>query len=520
MKNYRYIFLLIAAACSAVLFVACDDELEPIDELEFSRPFSPTGLQAFIRTQTTIELRWTAREGVDSYIVEFSKDDSLVFNNIIFTDEVSAQEIPYQATFEGETLYSARVKAVGTNGIADSKWSVIAIRTATENIFFPTTEDDLTATEATLTWPANSEVTHIVITPGNIEHTLTSDEKAAGSVTIEGLTGETTYTAKLMNDTKTRGTQTFTTLIDLGGALAINPGDDLVAILDGAEDGAAYVIFPGEYDLGSYALTKSVKLSGYLASDKPIIYGQFTCGAAVTSLELRNLIFRGDKDPAAFVGQFLNTSSSSCNLATLSVDNCEILHYKDHLIYNNQSGAYGSITVSNTFINDIQGAGGDGIDFRGGSLGSLTVENSTFANGFRNFLRMQVAANVSFRNCTFYKISAQDNSNNNGIFRMTKSAGGSFEVRNSLFAETGVQSPATAQAGNFCRQDSYMVDSPTYDNNNIHSCYNLLVGLYTSAAAIDATELNPGFVNAAEGDFTVTNQDIIDNNIGDPRWLQ
>jgi hypothetical protein len=89
-----------------------------------------------------------------------------------------------------------------------------------------------------------------------------------------------------------------------------------------------------------------------------------------------------------------------------------------------------------------------------------------------------------------------------------------------LFAETGVASPANAQSGNFCRQDSYMVESPVYANNNIYSCYNLLVGLYTTAAQVSATELNPGFADAANGNFTVSNQTLIDNGVGDPRWLE
>jgi len=38
---------------------------------------------------------------------------------------------------------------------------------------------------------------------------------------------------------------------------------------------------------------------------------------------------------------------------------------------------------------------------------------------------------------------------------------------------------------------------------------------------IDAsgTTADPQFVNAASGDFTVKNQTLIDNQIGDPRWL-
>jgi len=30
--------------------------------------------------------------------------------------------------------------------------------------------------------------------------------------------------------------------------------------------------------------------------------------------------------------------------------------------------------------------------------------------------------------------------------------------------------------------------------------------------------VNPGFVDAVNGDFTVTNQDLIDFSVGDPRW--
>ena len=32
------------------------------------------------------------------------------------------------------------------------------------------------------------------------------------------------------------------------------------------------------------------------------------------------------------------------------------------------------------------------------------------------------------------------------------------------------------------------------------------------------TELDPGFVDASSGDFTVTNQTLLDNAVGDPRW--
>ena len=62
---------------------------------------------------------------------------------------------------------------------------------------------------------------------------------------------------------------------------------------------------------------------------------------------------------------------------------------------------------------------------------------------------------------------------------------------------------------------------PTFKNKN-----------YWNAAALNAeggagrfidTEsraLDPGYANAANGDFTVSNEDIIYYGVGDPRWIK
>ncbi len=161
----------------------------------------------------------------------------------------------------------------------------------------------------------------------------------------------------------------------------------------------------------------------------------------------------------------------------------EVRNYTNQIIYNNAAGTYGTIVFKGSFFHDIPGGGGDGIDFRGGTIGTLAVENCTFANGFRTFLRMQVTCNTSFKNCTFYKVCTLDNSNNAGLFRAN--VGGTFEVRNSLFVETGVQAPANVQAGNFVRNAANMGATAAYANNNIHSCYNLMVGLYTAPSQVE-----------------------------------
>jgi hypothetical protein len=452
--------------------------------------------------------------------VEFS-EDSLEFKTIIRTMTVNKADLPLKQTFEGETRYSARVKGV-KEGLADSKWSAVTTVTGQENILSPMQDSDIAALTATVRWVANSDVTHLLITPGNVQRTITADEKTAGVATISGLTGDTQYTVELYRSTKKRGTVSFKTLIDLQGATAINPGDNLRTILDAAAEGASFVIMSGTFNLGNYTLTKSVKLRGYLSSNKPIIQGQFTCGSTVALFEVKNLIIRGNADPSAVLPQFFNTVAG-CNLASLSIVDSEISHYQNSLISCNASATYGTVSITGSYVHDILPAGGgDGIDFRLGTITSFAVENTTFANGFRAFLRMQIACNTSFKNCTFYKLSALDNSNNTGLFRTGGAAGANnkLEVRNCLFVATGVASPTNIQSGNWCRNAGNMVATPTYANNNIFQCLNLLVGLNTTPASISATEIDPGFVDAANGNFKVTNQTIKDNNIGDPRWLQ
>ena len=63
--------------------------------------------------------------------------------------------------------------------------------------------------------------------------------------------------------------------------------------------------------------------------------------------------------------------------------------------------------------------------------------------------------------------------------------------------------------------------NPTFSNNNYFNAD----GFYdTTQTVFDGsgtyTLFDPGYVDAANGDFTVTNQTIIDNEVGDPRWRQ
>lgn len=518
MKIFRN--LIYALVVLTLILPGCSDSIDDeVTEIDYARLFSPTELKLQVANRTNLLVMWNAVKKAESYVIEIYDNGELDFEGtpvIVIEDILKNGTLrdPYSIEgLEGETEYFLRIKAV-SQSIADSKWSSEIAKTGTEQILFPIDDEELTATEVTLRWTGGQRVTHITLMPGEMRHDISEEEKAEGAVTITGLTGETEYTAKLMNGEKTRGSLTFTTKIDLGDATGVHPEDDLVALLEAAEDGDAFVLFPGEYDLGSYEITKSVKINGYMSSNKPVLYGQLSSASTVDFIELKSLDFRGNKDDSDHIGQFFNMLSGS-NINRFILNDCEISYYKNQFIYNNTDGIIGDFVVEDCLIHDIAGSGGDGIDYRKGSMGTMTIKNSTFYNGFRTFVRMQAPSTaISFTNCTFYRISNFDNGNNHGLFRIEK--GGTFSVENCLLVETGNPKSDVATAGNFCRRSQNMDATASYGENIYYNCSRLWEGLYTDPAECKATELDPEFADPENGDFTVGN---IVMTAGDPRWL-
>lgn len=506
MKTRHILKTIFTALLLALVFTGCDPQEGPVvEEVNFNRVFAPTDLTARIRNATSIELDWFVRGDADSYVVEFSVGENSDFTNIARSVIVHEEELPIrEVEFAGDTFYSIRIKGVA-QGKEDSNWAYITAQTDPEQLFFPLDICDVEVTQAIVKWEPNSTVTHLLITPGNVVRPITDVEAIAGEAIVTGLSGDTLYSVDLYNNDIVRGTVSFTTLTDDGTIIVST--DDLSTAIAAAADGDTLLLSPGTYTAGTVVIDKSITIRGLLPCDKPIVMGQFATNTSVTSIEIKSLIVDGSGN----TGQFFNTQSGA-NVGTLTIDDCEIMNYTNNFIYNNASGVYGDIVVQNCYVHDIPGGGGDGIDFRGGSLGSLTVENCVFANGFRTFLRMQVSANVSFNKCTFYRVSTIENSNNNGMFRM--SGGGTFEVTRCLLNETGNANPDFAYAANWCRQQSYMVESPTYSDNYYFNCNKLWEGLYTSPDQCSATEADPTFADAENGDFTIGNQDILDYDAG------
>jgi hypothetical protein len=501
----------------AFAMLACDDKIDAlVEEIKLGRVLTPVGLEARIRNLTTIELNWDVREGVDYYIVEYS-EDSLEFNTIIRTMEVTADDLPFQQLFDGETRYSARVKAV-TDGVDDSNWTAVTIETAQENIFLAIQDGDIAATEATLRWTPNSEVTHVIINPGNVQRTITAEEKEAGVATITGLTGETEYTVQLKKDTKNRGSVKFTTLIDVGDATLLYPIHNLDSAITAAVSGDVLVLFPGDYTkyTGTIALTKSISIKGLYPYNKPMVHVQFTMGVGTGNVELRDLELDGD----GTLTNVLEFNAAGVDYGSLVLNGCRIHDYSSRLVYCNLASKIASLTIDNCVLTDIDVANsGDFIDFRLAHITSVNITNSTFdtcAPG-RDFVRLDAAAGYSgtgltstvlIDHCTFYGVS-------NTLDRVlyVRFLSNVLTVQNSLFAATD---------GYYSNQTN--TSQPACSNNNYFNAIGFYTAAYVTGVKSDIsgnhTTLDPGFTDAANGNFTLSNQTLKDNAVGDPRWRQ
>lgn len=525
MKKYIITaFAFFALLSGSVTFTACED-IDDIKELTLDRLLSPTNLTARVRNKVDIELSWDAMDRAQSYVIEVFEEDPDFTGTAVATFET--EKATYTITgLEGETSYSIRVKSVA-EGISDSKW-VSAIRsTEAEQILWEVAEEDLTASEVTLRWPAGQVATEIIITPNDVaSHRVTADEIAAGAATIKNLKSETTYTATLKNGNKTRGTMTFTTLIDLDGALPIYPGDDLAAIIATAEAGATIVLLPKD-DNNSFLftdesgapktleieLTKDVTIKGLFAENRPTTNIKFVLNGC-NNLKLENLNLT-----ASDGGTIITVLDSKGG--NITITNCDATGFASLLVENDNTltGTINTFTVDNCIFHDMA-SGKRFVDYqkKKSFIAEFTLKNSTFYNccsgsDFIRFDRHSTKDNIiNITNCTLYGIEATSK----GLFYVRSGSAGKKEftanISKCIFANMSnkVFFSQDTKTDNLIFTSNYYFEAPSL----------LTIPEGGSGKVVDANgvTLDPGFADPANGNFKVSNQTIIDNEIGDPRW--
>lgn len=502
----------------AFFIASCGYNEDVLEELAIDREFAPVDLTARVRNQTSVELNWMVNdittENISYYIVEFSADDSN-FGTIFLTEQVSADELPIQIRLEGETLYSIRVKAVSSRGLKDSSWAIVEAQTLTEQIMLPSELGDIEASQATLRWEAGLNVTHFILQPGDIRYDINNQEKAVGVATIPNLISETDYAATLYNSSKIRGTVEFTTGIDVGGNTLVLPTDDLLQMIADAAPGDILLLEQGDYtsQTGTVILDKPITIQGLRVDFKPQVSLAFELTSGATDVNLIDL----DIDGALTYSDAVDFSGTG-NYNSLLISGCYIHDFTRSLIKGHTTDALiQTVTIENCIVTDIVSSGGDFIDFRNSNVYNLNLTTSTFDNCApgRDFIRIDDAgstsggigytSNVLIDECTLYKVA---NSSSKRIVYVRFNVN-EIEIRNTLITD----SPDIDAISDRTQTDENIV----FVNNNY---FNAPALTDSSEVRYDpnATTLNPGFVDAENGDFTVTNQTILDNQIGDPRW--
>lgn len=535
MKNI-FVKIALSIGLASLLLVACDDNIDPIiDKLEYNRLFSPTDINAIVRDQINVEISWTLQDSADFYTVEFS-NDSLEFSSIIRTVKVLPDELPLQEAFASEEQYSARVKGESDNGLVESKWTTISFKTDAENIFLPLTDNKIRKNAATLNWPVDSEVTHFIITPGELRRDITIEEKAAGEAIITGLDFATEYKVVMYNGTspKQRGAVTFTTLPE---GITLVPSDDLNEIFANAEDGEIFLLEGGTYATqGLINISKSITLKGLSSSNRPVLNVQFVILEGVTDVTISGLELRGKYTDTATSGDMLLdhtiqiTPIDGTDLGNFEMINCLVSQYNKSFI-GASSGAWtiANVVVNSCVVDSIYGNGGDIIDFRKSFAENISIVNSTFSNcsidgNKRQFIRFDGSdkgpntyddgnhtPTIEVNSCTFYSVLNFENSSAQQFFYVRWINTDEVLIStNNLFVNMG-----TTVYGRDSRCET---TQKTFGNNN----YVNAAGLYDNSMIVyddsSHTELDPGFTDATNGDFTISNQTLIDNAVGDLRW--
>lgn len=518
---------ILPVACMAALLMvggvisSCSD-IDPVHSLELSRVLSPTNLSVRVRNSVNLELSWDAMDKATSYTVEVYQGETAEGTPVFTQEGINTDTYTVKAGLLGETVYYVQVKAVG-EGIADSKWTGMKVTTDAEQIFKAVDATEITHHSAVIRWTDGMMTSadagnKVIVTPVSdasaaLEYTVTSEDVNNGYVTIDGLTQDTQYQAVMKRGSVTRGTVNFKTRIDTGDMIPIDEGANLVEELAKAKDGDAFVLLGSSYTLTEdFELTKSISLTSIDPTNKPTISGgRFIFSSEIASFSMSNI----KVDVENNYGNFIEAKGGS--LGSLTLEGCEIKNTNNNMIYSNAAANFGTITVNNCIISNI-GDGGDGVfDIRKGTVASVTLTNSTITDVKRTFIRIEVATDFTMTNCTLYNVATVDNANNRGLFSLAK--GKTLKVENCLFYGIGLATPTNVNSGVWGRSDK-MKATATYANNYYFNCPNLWSNLYKGDYSSVATELDPQFTDAANGDFTVQSQDLKDNQVGDPRWLK
>ncbi|MBR7130169.1 MAG: DUF4957 domain-containing protein, partial [Tidjanibacter sp.] len=380
--------------------------------------------------------------------------------------------------------------------------------------------------------------------------TLESADKEACSKRVDGLTACTDYRFELVfGKSGSRGYTTGWTRPSTEGTNLVDAADQIINALTGTvgpvklrlayNDGAPY-------DLSSVA---SIQCEPYFIGEasadgkKPVISGlQVISTGKVFHME--DIYFDG----AGKISLLQNDAPADAP-ATIEFINCEITGYERSLYVSNSTGSTEKFLLDGVYLHDINPEGastGDLIDFRKGTHKDIRLQNSTFYDSGRTFLRLfngkdlQIEK-VNIVNCTFNMVvSTKTSSNNQGIVCLkTESATNISEFNISKCVFLNEYHDAEDKADSSKSWVKLVRDNDDKDSYRAPKCssnyyYNVGAAWFpTKATDLSGTAFNEAAALADGGKILTedpcvnslanklylnTTSDISAKKVGDPRW--
>ena len=359
---------LIIGLFTALILNACKEEIDPIvEELEFDRAFTPTGLTSQISNITTVNLLWNAAKDIDHYVVEIYQGTDFAPASLIHTGDVPGGTTTYSYVLPaGDTQFAARVQAISAlSGVAESKWITTEFRSGPENLFTGYESEMTGIGSCTVRWLPGSVATDLLFVSGStqIPYALSAAEITAGEKMLTGVPNGN-YEIRLMNTTFVRGK----TNLLLEGDVLLPDGGDLTAALDALTTGQVLILTNGaKYGLTEVdTVTASIKIRGLYPDNLPTIY-----------------LITGGGNHMFDIGTGMTLSDS------LVFENVDISCYYD------DAGTTRHRGVIDQELNAF-------------SIGAIKFINCIIRNSGRSAIRLrgnaagQVINNVEFNNCIMY----------------------------------------------------------------------------------------------------------------------
>lgn len=299
---------------------------------------------------------------------------------------------------------------------------------------------------------------------------------------------------------------------------SVKSSAELISALSAGKANISLAYKGSPYEIGTVTVVKNMHLTGEVSGGKyPTVKGAFNLSGDSGTVVFENLEFTGDKNDSGTTNALavlLNVSGDLTANAVM-VKNCNIKAYNKSVFYgNNDNTDVSALLLSGVKITDI-GTGQGAIDIRKGTFRAIILENSTVAEGCRDFIRLDASTTgkttgtVAIRNNTFCNVSAGASNSllyvrrDVADYTLTANLFLNESTANTVFAKTGTKVPVM----------------------NKNYFYNCTAASWWTGTISESTATAGGGVladspvrSAANGDYTLTNYDLLTAGIGDPRW--